>query len=73
MLLKVSNPKPVHVNREDLTTPEEFSFPGSTVRYDRGAGSDFNNRLNKVRNAFRMLNNLWKSSQYSSNTKLKIY
>ena len=73
MLLNVSNPKPVHVHREDLTTPEEFTYLGSTVRYDRGAGSDIKNRLNKVRNAFRMLNNVWKSSHYSIKTKLKIY
>ena len=73
MLLNVSSPKPVHVHREDLTTPEEFTYLGSTVRYDRGAGSDIKNRLNKVRNAFRMLNNVWKSSQYSTETKLKIY
>ena len=73
MLLNVSNLKPVHVHREDLTTPEEFTYLGSTVRYDRGAGSDIKNRLNKVRNAFRMLNNVWKSSQYSTKTKLKIY
>ena len=58
MLLNVSNPKPIHVDREDLTTPEEFTYLGSTVRYDRGAGSDIKNRLNKVRNAFRMLNNV---------------
>ena len=29
MLLNVSNPKPVHVHREDLTTPEEFTYLGS--------------------------------------------
>ena len=73
MLLNVSNPKPVHVHREYLTTPEEFTYLGSTVRYDRGAGSDIKNRLNMVRNAFRMLNNVWKSSRYSTKTKLKIY
>ena len=31
------------------------------------------NRLNKVRNIFKSLNNVWKSSQYSKQTKFKLY
>ena len=73
MLLNVQNPAPVIVNGEELTTTEEFTYLGSTVRHDGGAGSDIKNRLNKARNAFRMLNNVWKSSQYSSKTKIRLY
>ena len=72
-MLNVSYPSPVKVNGEDLQTTEEFTYLGSTVRHDGGAGSDIRNRLNKARNAFRMLNNMWKSSQYSTETKLKLY
>ena len=32
--------------------------------------ADIRNRLNKAKNAFRMLNNAWKSSRYSAKTKL---
>ena len=63
MLLNVSNPKPVQVNGEDLPTTKEFTYLGSTVRHDGRAGGDIKNRLNKARNAFRMLNNVWRSSQ----------
>jgi hypothetical protein len=73
MLLNITNPTPIQVNGEDLPTTEEFTYLGSTVRHDGGAGSDIKNRLNKARNAFRMLNNVWRSSQYSTKTKLKIY
>ena len=73
VLLNVSNPKPVQVNGEDLPTTEEFTYLGSAVRHDGGAGSDIKNRLNKAKNAFRMLNNMWRSSQNSTKTKLKIY
>ena len=58
MLLNVSNPKPVQVNREDLPTTEEFTYLGNTVRHDGGAGSDVKNCLNKARQTFRMLNNV---------------
>ena len=58
MLLNVSNPKPVQVNREDLPTTAEFTYLGNTVRHDGGAGSDVKNCLNKARQTFRMLNNV---------------
>ena len=38
-----------------------------------GTGSEIKNRLNNARDAFRMLDNVWRSSQDSSKTKLKIY
>ena len=60
MMLNVSNPSPVKVNGEDLQTTEKFTYLGSTVRHDGGAGSDIRNRLNRARNAFRILNNEWK-------------
>jgi len=68
MMLNVPNPLPVKVNGEDLPTTEEFTYLSSTVRHDGGVGSNIRNRLNKARNAFRMLNNVWKSSQYSTKT-----
>ena len=61
------------MNGENLSTTEEFTYLGSTVRHDGGAGSDIRSRLNKARNTFRMLNNVWKSSQYSTKTKIKLY
>ena len=73
MMLNVPSPSPVKVNGADLPTTEEFTYLGSTVRYDGGAESDIRNCLNKARNTFRMLNNMWKSSQYSTKTKLKLY
>ena len=73
MVQSVSNPSPVKVNGDDLQTTEEFTYLGSTVGQDGGAGSDIRNRLNKARNDFRMLNNVWKSSQCSTETKLRLY
>ena len=71
MMLNVPKSSLIKVNR-DLPTTEEFTFLGSTVRHDGRAGSNIRNCLNKARNAFRMLNNVWKSSQYSTKTKLRL-
>ena len=73
MVLHVPNHSPVKVNGEDLPTTEEFIYHGDTVRHDGGVGSDISNRLDNARNAFRMLNNVWKSSQYSTKTKVRLY
>ena len=48
-MLNVSNPLPIKVNGEELPTTEEFTYLGSTVTQDGGAGSDIKNRLNKGR------------------------
>lgn len=73
MALNISDPLPIHVNGEALITTNEFTYLGSTVRYDGGAHTDIKNRINKARNAFRMLNNIWKSQQYRIKTKLNLY
>ena len=72
-MLNVPNPSSVKVNGENLSTSEKFTYLDSTVRQDVGAGSDIRNRLNKTRKAFRMLNNVPKSSQYSIKTKLRLH
>ena len=73
MTLNISNPSSVHVNGEDLPFTEEFTYLGSMVRNEGGAGNDITNRLNKARIAFSMLSNVWRSQQYRVKTKLKIY
>ena len=44
-----------------------------TVRHEGGAGSNIRDGFNKAKNTSRMLNNKWRSSQYSSKTKLRLY
>ncbi|RUS74991.1 hypothetical protein EGW08_017258 [Elysia chlorotica] len=73
MMLNISNQSPIEVNGENLPTTEEFTYLGSKVRHDGGAGTDIQSRLSKARNSFRMLNNVWRSSQYKVKTKLRLY
>ena len=73
MMLNVQHPAPVKVNGEDIPTTEEFTYLASIVRNDGRTGNDIRNRLSKARNAFRMMNNVWRPSQYSTKTKLRLY
>ena len=73
MTLNVQDPAPVKVNDDALPYTEQFTYLGSSVRHDGGAGTDISNIIGEARNAFRMLNPVWKSQQYKTHTKLKLY
>ena len=73
MTLNTTNNMPIKVYNKDLPTTDSFTYLGSTVRNDGGACDDIRNRIAKARNNFILLNNVWKSSQYSKRTKLKLY
>ena len=66
-------PAPVLLDDHALPSTETFTYLGSIVRQDGGTKKNIESRLSKARNAIRSLNAVWKSSQYSSKTKLKLY
>ena len=70
MTLNVNAPAPVLLDDHALPS---ITYLGSFVRQDRGPNEDIHSRLSKARNAFRSLNAVWRSSQYSIKTKLKLY
>ena len=70
MTLNTQNPPPIQINGINIPATEEFSYLGSIVRYDGGTGNDIKSRLNKARNTFRMMNNVWKSTKYSINIRI---
>jgi len=73
MTLNTPNPAPIKVEGEDIPATEQFTYLGSIVRHDGGADNDIQSRLNKARNAFRVLNNMWRSTQDSNRIKLKLH
>ena len=62
---------PYDTGRWSKPTHKKRLFLGSTVGYVGEARSDIKSRLSKTGNTFRMLNDVWKSPQYS--IKLKLY
>ena len=73
MILNVNAPALVLLDDQALPSTETFTYLGSVVRDDGGTNEDIQSRQNKARNAFRSLNPVWRSSQYSIKTKLKLY
>ena len=56
-----------------LECTSSFTYLGSIVTPDGGTEKDIQARLGKARVAFQKLRNLWKSSNISKNTKIKIF
>ena len=73
MKLNLQHPAPVKVTETTFQQKKEFTYLDSIVRHDGREDKDFKNHLSKARNAFRVMNNVWRSSQYSTKTKLRLY
>ena len=71
--MNVNVPAPVLLDDQTLPGTEISIYLGSVVRQDGGTNEDIQSRLSKDKNAFRSLNAIWRSSQYSIKTKLKLY
>jgi hypothetical protein len=64
MTLNVEMPAPMRNN---------FTYLGSIITSEGDTKEDIHSRLGKARGVSREMNNIWKSTQYSTNTKLKLY
>ena len=73
MTINLPSPTPVQLDKQDLCNTDKFTYLGSILSIDGGAEKDIRSRLNKARNAFRSMGTVWKSSQYTVNTKIKLY
>lgn len=71
--LNIPNPSPIQVDEINLPTTEHFTHLGSVVNHDGGADSDIISQLRKARSTLQRLNNVWKSAQYSTTSKLRLY
>ena len=71
--MNVNAQAPVLLDDQALPSTETFTYLGSVVRQDGGTNDDIQSRLSKARNAFRSLDAVWRSSQYSSRTMLKLH
>ena len=63
----------LYIDNYLLEDVSDFTYLGSVVSKDNGAGKDIKAILGKARGVFARLQSVWKSSQYSLKTKMKIY
>ena len=63
----------IQLEGSDIEEVEKFVYLGATVTTTGGAGEDISARLGKAQGVFCNLKNIWKNSQLSINTKLRIF
>ena len=73
MCVNVPSPTEIRVRGQGNPYTNKFTYLGSVLCQDGGTGVDIRNRLNKARNAFMSLRSVWRSVNYSTKTKLRIY
>ena len=71
--VNVPSPTEIRVRGRGIPYTDKFTYLGSVLCQDGGTGVDIRNRLNKARNAFMNLISVWRSANYSTKTKLRIY
>ena len=70
MALNTINTRPVQIDHEELPYTDNL---GSIIGRHKRTDLDIQSRLNKVRNSLNTMNKVWRSSIYSTRTKLKLY
>jgi hypothetical protein len=73
MALNVEMSAAIQIKDEELYQTNNFTYPGSIITSEDGTKEDIHSRLGKARRVAREMNNIWRSTQYSTNTKLKLY
>ena len=73
MSINTTPTTPVTVNGEPLEFVQDFTYLGSLISKDNGGQKDIKARLGKARCAFAKLQNIWKSNQYTTKTKIRLY
>ena len=63
----------IQLEGSDIEEVEKFVYLGVTGTTTGGAGGDISARLGKTQGALCNLKNIWKNSQLSINTKLRIF
>lgn len=64
---------PIRLEGEALEEVESFTYLGSIVDKNSGTDADVKARIGKARAAFHQLNNVWRSSDLGTSTKIRIF
>ena len=72
MKLNANSGTKIQLEGGDTEEVEKFLYLGATVTATGGAGENIKARLGKARAVFCNLKNIWRSSQLSINTRLRI-
>ena len=74
MHLNLTEPHPrIMIDGEELEAVDDFTYLGSNISAENSVQKDISGRINKARNSYCSLRNIWKSNIYSLKTKLRLF
>ena len=74
MHLNLTEPHPQSmIDGEELEAGDDFTYLGSNISAENSVQKDISARINKARNSYCTLRNIWKSNIYSLKTKLRLF
>jgi hypothetical protein len=73
MRINAKNKNPIQIDGNIIENVENFTYVGSNVSIDGGAAKDVNLRIQKARDVFARMSNIWRDNYLSIKTKLRIY
>ena len=74
MHLNLTEPHPqIMIDGEELGAVDDFTYLGSNISADNSVQKDISARINKARNSYCSIRNIWKSNIYSLKTKLRLF
>ena len=74
MHLNLTEPHPlIMINGEELEAVDDFTYLGSNITAENSVQKDISAKINKARNNYCNLPNIWKSTIYSLKTKLRLF
>ena len=73
MKINNKNQTAITIDNEEVESVERFSYLGACVSRTGGSDEDIKLRIGKARAVFKKLGKVWRASQFSSRTKIKMF
>ena len=71
--LEINEKKEIQIDNKPIQDVDKFTYLRSKISVNGGTTEDIKLRIQKGRAAFIALKDIWKSTTYSTHSKLKIY
>ena len=73
MCMNLKERPQIMIDEEELEVVTDFTYLGSNISVENSVQKDISARINKTRNSYCSLRNIWKSNVYSIKTKVRLF
>ena len=73
MCMNLKERPQIKIDDEELEVMTDFTYLGSNISVENSVQKDISARINKIRNSYCSLRNIWKSNVYNLKTKVRLF